>query len=172
MPIETIRETIQRDGIASLVIDDLVVDDLPRISWSGSPGHLRNVADKLRRTSTGELDYLVVRTSEGTPVAKAAVDYDTREDAGEINQLATMSELQGLGIATFLIHAAEERIRRRGLRWAVMGVEVGHDRAASLYARLGYDEFDQEDASWETTDAVGNPMTHEAVVTLMRKALR
>jgi ribosomal protein S18 acetylase RimI-like enzyme len=86
-------------------------------------------------------------------------------------QLATHGELQGLGLGTALIAAAEERIRRRGLTVARMGVGDGNPRARALYERLGYEELGQRAVSWEEDAADGSLSIYRTVVTEMDKTL-
>src|SRR6266702_6091962 len=71
------------------------------------------------------------------------------DDSGVFSQLATLDGLQGLGIATMLIAAAEQRVRGRGLAFATLGVEDGNPRARRLYQRLGYQASGRQHASWE-----------------------
>lgn len=166
MEIETLRELLATQGPDVLTIGNLEACDLPDIWWAGSPTHLRNVALKLEAAARGELDYLAARTPDGSPVAKSYIDFRVGEDEAEIAQLATHPELQGLGIATRLIAAAENRIRQRGRRWAILGVEVGEDRTRRFYERLGYVAWTQRSASWETDDG-----TYHTEIVLLRKDL-
>jgi ribosomal protein S18 acetylase RimI-like enzyme len=164
--IERIVRAVEVAGVESLKIDDLVRDDLPLIAWSGSPSHVRNVAGLLDRVPSGEVEYLAVRAPDGFPIAKGCVVYGFREDAGDIEQLATHELLGGRGIATRLIGALEERIRARGVRWAVLGVEDDNPRARALYERLGYTAYGRDSASWETDRGM-----YETELTLLRKEL-
>jgi ribosomal protein S18 acetylase RimI-like enzyme len=166
MEIETLRELLATQGPGVLTFGKLEARDLPDIWWAGSPTHLRNVALKLEAAARGELDYLAARAPDGTPVAKGYIDYATGEAEGTIGQLATRPELQGLGIATRLINAAEACIRERGRRWAVIGVEAGEDRTRRFYERLGYAAWTQQSASWETDDG-----TYHTEIVLLRKDL-
>ncbi len=165
-----VREEIEAVGVDRLVIDDLTMDDLERIAWSGSSAHLRNVATRLEAVARGEADYLAVRSPSGDPIAKGGITYD-EPDAGEIMQVATDPDLQGLGIASRLISVAEERIRSRGLGWAVLGVEEGEERTAALYRRLGYEAYATEEDSWIAEDEDGCESVHHAIITMMRKKL-
>ena len=68
-----------------------------------------------------------------------------------------MEPLRGLGVGTLLVNVAEQRIQKRGLRWATLGVEDNNPRARALYERLGYRHIGQEPASLEQEDEEGNP---------------
>jgi ribosomal protein S18 acetylase RimI-like enzyme len=74
-------------------------------------------------------------------------------------------------LGTRLIQEAEQRIRQRGLDTATLSVEIDNPRAKSLYGRLGYIEYGQEQESRDEADKDGNVYTHHAEVTLMRKSL-
>jgi len=165
------RDLIDQTGPEALQVDDLVIGDLPHIAWSGTPSHLRNVEGQLTRAAGGEVEYLAVRAPGGAPVAKGGIDYTLHEGAGTMFQLATLPSLQGLGIARRLISVAEDRIRKRDLSVAMLGVEVDNDRARSIYERLGYSVCGHEEDSWETEDEQGNTHTRHAQIALLKKHL-
>ncbi len=169
--IQAVRRVVETKGTSSLVVNDLTKADLPLIAWSGGPSHLRSVAAALDRATSGDIEYLAVRAPGGQPVSKGGIDYTAQEDAGAIYQLATVGELQSLGLGTRLISEAEVRIRRRGLRLAVIGVEDNNLRARALYERLGYRACGHERTSWEREDANGIVSTYETEIVLLKKQL-
>lgn len=169
--IASALEVIKRDGATSLVVDDLRRDDFHSLSWWSSPSHLRSMAKALERVPIGEVEYLAVRAPSGEPVAKGGIDYVMKPGAGTLWQLATLEPLQGLGIGTLLINVAEERIQKRGLTWATMGVEENNPRARTLYERLGYRHIGREPASWEQEDEEGNITLYQTELTWLRKKL-
>lgn len=142
-------------GVGPLAVGDLRSCEVTGLTWSGNPAHLRSVAAALERAARGLEDYLVVRAPGGQPVAKMRVDYASDDDTGVFSQRVTMSPLQGLGIATMLISAGEQRVRARGLASGALGVEEDNPRARRLYQRLGYQPVDRQDASWEIEDEHG-----------------
>jgi ribosomal protein S18 acetylase RimI-like enzyme len=99
------------------------------------------------------------------------VDYTTEAGTGVFSQLAVMGPLQGLGIATMLIGAGEQRVRVRGLAFAALGVEDDNARARRLYERLGYRAVGRQHASWETEDDDGVLRLYETTLTILRKRL-
>ena len=117
------------------------------------------------------VEYLAVRLPTGAVVAKGMIDYSAHERAGTIEQLATRQDLQGRGIGSMLTAEAERRIRNRGCRYAVIGVEDDNLRARALYERLGYEPFDREHASWEVEDPDGSIRMYDTEITLLRKEL-
>lgn len=95
----------------SLRVRDLSARDLSACTWSGSATHLRHVEEELVRAAAGEVDYLAVCTAADLPVAIGGVDYRVADGAGTLWQLAVLPALQGHGLGTLLIRAAEQRIR-------------------------------------------------------------
>ncbi len=169
--IEGLRAMIRAGGVRQLAVGDLRADDLAELAWSGNPAHLRSVAAAWQRAAQGQEDYLVVRAPAGEPVAKMRIDYTSEAGTGVFSQLATMGPLQGLGIATMLIGAGEQRVRARGLAFAALGVEDNNPRARHLYQRLGYQAAGRQHASWETEDDTGVLRVYETTLTILRKRL-
>ena len=169
--IEGLRAVILAGGIQQLAVGDLRADEVAGLAWSGSPAHLRSVAAALQRAAQGLEDYLVARAPVGEPVAKLRVDYTSEADTGVLSQPATMGPLQGLGIATMLIGAGEQRVRARGLAFAALGVEDNNPPARHLYQRLGYRPASRQHATWETEDDAGVLQVYETTLTILRKRL-
>ena len=152
-----------------IFIDDLKESDLSEIAWSGTPTHVKHVADELKRVETGEAEYIAVRGTDGKAMAIGLIDHVRYQDGSEIGQLSTDPAVQGQGLGTRLIEAAEQRIRDRGHTWAILGVEVENTRARQLYERLGYVCFKEEQDSWTAEDENGVEYLHVADAVLLRK---
>jgi ribosomal protein S18 acetylase RimI-like enzyme len=165
-------EDVRPFDVDAIVVDDLTLDDLDRIGWSGSPEHIKSVAGKLERVVDGSVEYLVARGPGGEPVSKGLIDYAIHTDAGTLEQLVTRPDLMSRGIGTKLMRAAERRIRARGKRWAVLGVEDDNPRARALYERLGYVAYARAHDSWDALNEQGEVFRYETEVTLMRLDLR
>lgn len=159
------------DVVLKLSVRDLVPADLAHCGWSGSDQHLASVAKQLERARLGEVDYLAVCPPTDLPLAKGGVDYRVKEGVGTLWQLAVHPALQSCGIGTLLVEAAEQRIRRRGLLQAELGVEENNPRARALYERLGYVAFDRRPDSWDAQAPDGSSYRYETMCTLMRKDL-
>lgn len=169
--IESVLAIVQAGKIDTLTIDDLSPDDLSSISWSGNALHIRSVETELHRVSTGEVEYLALRAPGGEPVAKGEIDYVEYRDAGKLSALATHPHLQGLGLWTRLIAAAEGRIVRRGMHRAILSVGVENRRARALYERLGYAFWQRGNESWEVRDEHDKTHRFEAEVDVLCKDL-
>ncbi|MCC9707108.1 GNAT family N-acetyltransferase [Streptomyces sp. MNU76] len=157
--------------VLKLSARDLVHADLASCGWSGSDLHLASVAKQLERAKVGEVDYLAVCPPTDIPVAKGGVDYQVKEGVGTLWQLAVHPALQSCGIGTFLVEAAERRIRDRGLREAELSVEENNPRARALYERLGYVAYGRQMDSWDERAPDGSLRRYETMCTLMRKEL-
>ncbi len=70
----------------------------------------------------------MVRAPAGQPAARLRIGYTSEDDAGVFSQLATMGPLQGLGIATMLIAAGEQRVTVAALAGLPLAPE--HQRGA------------------------------------------
>ncbi|MFF7776318.1 GNAT family N-acetyltransferase [Streptomyces tanashiensis] len=158
------------DMVLKLSVRDLVHADLVSCGWAGSDHHLVGVAGQLERVRTGDVDYLAVcPAATDIPVAKGGVTYRVKEGVGTLWQLAVHPALQSCGIGTFLVGAAEARIRDRGLRQAELAVEEDNSRARALYERLGYVAYDRRPDSWDEQAPDGSLHRYETMCTLMRK---
>ena len=84
---------------------------------------------------------LVAVDEDDVPTGKLHLDFETRRRQGDavLVAAAVRPELQGRGIGTALMAAAEELTCTRGLRAVVLGVEDSNPRARRLYERLGYE---------------------------------
>jgi ribosomal protein S18 acetylase RimI-like enzyme len=159
------------DVVLRLSARDFVHTDLASCGWAGSDHHLAGVAQQLERARTGEVDYLAVCPPTDIPVAKGGVDYQVVEGVGTLWQLAVHPALQSCGIGTFLVEAAESRIRHRGLHRAQLAVEENNTRARALYERLGYVAYGRRPDSWDVEAPDGSLRRFETLCTLMRKEL-
>ncbi|MFD0899721.1 GNAT family N-acetyltransferase [Actinomadura sediminis] len=157
--------------VVELSARDLTHADLESCAWAGSPVHLASVARQLDRARLGEVDYLAVCPPSGLPVAIGGVDYRAREGVGTLWQLTVHPALRSCGIGTFLVHAAEGRVRARGLRRAELSVEETNPRARALYDRLGYVASGRRPESWDELAPDGSVRHYETVCTVMSKDL-
>jgi ribosomal protein S18 acetylase RimI-like enzyme len=161
---------MQEIDVGKTYIDELTAADLPRIGWAGGPLHRQHVAVALKRTK--DVDYLAVRSSDGEPLSTCGIDYGREADAGVMWQFCTRPDLRRKGLGTLLITAMEQRIRSRGLTWAMLGVEDSNPQARTLYERLGYAAFRSRPDSWPALGPDGKERIYTTQVTDLRKSLR
>lgn len=150
-----------------VTVRDLEPDDLIDLEWSGGSEHLRALSDALQLRYDGRAELMVIVTRSGQSVAVGAVDYRKRTDAGALWMLSVHDRWQSLGLGTTLIRALEDRIRRRGLNIATLGVEHDNPRAAALYGRLGYHETGMALDGWD----IGGGRRYVTVCTVMSRDL-
>jgi ribosomal protein S18 acetylase RimI-like enzyme len=156
--------------VVPLTVRDLTDEDLPACGWSGIA--LADRAGSLERARRGEVDYLAVCPPSGVPVATGGVDYTKPPGAATLWQLSVDTALRSCGIGTILIHALEQRIRARGLRWAELGVDENDSRPRALYERLGYVAHGREPAGWDEEAPDGTITRYETMIVLLRKELQ
>jgi ribosomal protein S18 acetylase RimI-like enzyme len=106
----------------------------------GGPTHVQRCRDEFGRGQEA-LAILVAVGSDDTPVGKVHLDFQARAGEGIAILMATAvaPELQGEGIGTQLMHAAETLACGRGYESIVLGVEDSNSDARRLYERLGYE---------------------------------
>jgi ribosomal protein S18 acetylase RimI-like enzyme len=154
-----------------LVVRDLRHEDLAACAWTGSPTRLRYISAALGRRASGAVDYLAVCGPADLPLGLGGIDYRRRPDAGWLWQFVVHPAFRSCGIGTVLVRAAEDRIRRRGLTRAELGVEDANVRARQLYTRLGYEVTREQDEEWDVEDAAGRLVRRRAHCVVMRRVL-
>ena len=157
-------------GAARVELTALDPARIEEIAWSGGGPHLENVATQLQRVDTGEVEYLVVR-ADGHAVSKGGIDFAKEPGAGTIWQLATHPQLEGLGLATRLIHELDSLALTRGANRLRLAVELDNARARRLYERLGYRAKGESEASWEAEAADGSRFLYTTKLTEMVKVV-
>lgn len=115
--------------------------DLPALEWYGLYWRHREIfREAFERQERGETTMLLA-VANGFPVGQIFLDYDrAREESTAVYWAVRVYPfLQGLGLGSALIGAAEEQVRRRAIAWAELGVEIENADARRLYERLGYE---------------------------------
>lgn len=87
----------------------------------------------------------IAEDADGAPVGVATVErsrHFTGTPQGELGELAVIEAVEGRGVATLLLAAAEDWARERGLPFLALGTGSANSRARAFYARHGYGEED------------------------------
>lgn len=130
-------------------------EDLRPLEWFGLITPYRELMERsFARAERGEVAYLVAEVN-GFPVGQAQVDLTKYQGVGLIWALRVIPTMQGLGIGTKLIEAAEGLLRERGFHTAEIGVEIDNTAAKRLYERLGYVTVREVNESWDYTTPDG-----------------
>jgi ribosomal protein S18 acetylase RimI-like enzyme len=149
----------------SVVIRACAEGDLERFGAFGSPQHVAYCREQFAR-GTSALAILVAVDRDDEPIGKVHLDFETRAGQGEaiLIAAAVRPDLQGGGIGTALMGAAEQLGNTRGFGAIVLGVEDVNARARRLYERLGYEAFAEDEFKY-----AGAPVPNPGV--WMRKEL-
>lgn len=145
--------------------------DLPQLDWYGHQRHLRpHIAKILERRERAETELLVAVANEFA-VGRIGIDFARRPGRAVLWSFAVIPNLQGLGVGTALIRAAETICLDRGV--ATVEIDVGKDnfRARALYERLGYAVVGEEQASWSYVDDQGQTVVVTDDDWVLRKEL-
>jgi ribosomal protein S18 acetylase RimI-like enzyme len=136
MPAACDRFSVSLD----VVIRPCRAEDLDALEWFGlfAPHHalIRRVYQQHRR---GEAVMLVAQVN-GATSGQLWIDLQ-RPTAGRVAEIwavRVLPCLQGCGIGTRMVRAAEVLLCERGFRGAVLTVETDNPGARRLYERLGY----------------------------------
>ncbi len=129
-----------------MLIRECTADDVESLEELSPSGPNGEHARRLERQTAGAETYLLawyggVLAGHGAVLWHGCVDADVRAafpDCPEIYGLGVRCELRGRGVGMALIEAAEDRARRRGLRWVGISVNSDNTSASRLYERLGY----------------------------------
>lgn len=171
--ISQVKKLAEKSELSSLSADDLKSSDIEpeTLGWTGGPLHLNSVRKALQRIKSGEVEMMVIRAPNGIPVAKGGIDYKVNPGSGTIWQLVSHPELKGLGTGTMLIKAMENRMLKRKIPTAMMGVELWNKKAKKLYERLGYKVVGTKQETWKELDKDGKEYDYVADEYQMSKDL-
>jgi ribosomal protein S18 acetylase RimI-like enzyme len=124
----------------AIAVRDCEARDLAHFDRLGGMHHAQYCREQFSR-GPQTLTILVAVDEEDTPIGKVHLDFEERAAKSEAVLLAAavLNPLQGRGIGTELMRAAETRVCSRGYGAIVLGVEDSNPRARKLYERLGYE---------------------------------
>ena len=157
-----------------VTIRECARNDLPGLEWWGMFSHHREIIeDAFARQERGE-NLMLIAFAGGSPVGQAWVELAVRADegAGLLWAVRVHPALQGLGLGTRLLDAAERALRERGYAWAEIGVEKDNPRARALYERVGYRLHRELREEYGYTHPGGQPVRHVIDEWMLRKDLR
>jgi ribosomal protein S18 acetylase RimI-like enzyme len=115
-------------------------EDLPALEWFGlfAP-HRPLIRRTFEQQARGEAVMLVAEAN-GEPSGQLWVDLERRklERVGVVWAVRVLPCLQGLGIGTRLLDAAEALLLDLGFAWCELSVETDNPAGRAYYQRLGY----------------------------------
>ncbi len=136
--------------------------DLPRLEWDAEAWSLRTLFRQTFEESLTGRRAMLVADCQGWPVgrlfmqlAPSHTDYADGYTRAYLFSLHVLAPFRGHGIGSHLIRAAEQVACSRGFRLTTIAVAQENLRARSLYERLGYRIFRQDQSSWRYHDPNG-----------------
>lgn len=120
--------------------------DLPLLEWFGLyTCHREIIREAYRRHEIGE-NLMLVAEANRFPAGQVWIDLacGRASSAGVLWALRVLPSLQGMGIGSLLIAAAERALRERGYERAEIAALDDNEGARLLYERLGYQEVRRE----------------------------
>lgn len=149
--------------------------DLEGLEWYGLYSlHRQIIHDAFARQEAGEV-LMLLAVASSFPIGQAWIDFaarpDERDGVGVLWAVRVYPFLQGFGVGTRLLAAAERAVRERGARWAEIGVEKDNPRARQLYERNGYRLHREMVEEFSYLDWHGNEVRVEVDEWILRKDL-
>jgi ribosomal protein S18 acetylase RimI-like enzyme len=150
----------------SVAIRPAVESDLPKLEWGGQYAHFRDVYRRTFQEHQRHRRLMLVADLQGYPVGQIFLQFSSGDVSfadgrtrAYLYSLRVMEPVQGLGLGTRLIQAAEDELRGRGFSWAVIAAAIENPGALRLYERLGYQVFSEDPGRWEYVDHQGRLRT-------------
>jgi ribosomal protein S18 acetylase RimI-like enzyme len=139
-----------RDAASRLSIRPLLPGDLDLLF----DPRFRQLGEGWLERQAREEVYVAVAELDGTPVARAGLDFVSHRQLGAAHLWSAHTEpdFQSRGIGTALFRHLEGKARARG--FDLIRLEVGKDnpRARRLYEQLGYRVRGEETSRWSYRD--------------------
>ena len=148
-------------------------DDLRALEWDGLFSHNREIFERTFRQQLAGEQLMLLAEFEGAPVAQAWIDLrkGAVRRAGTIWGVRVHPRMQGDGVGTRLMRAAEESIVEHGLAAAEVAVERSNLAAHAFYERLGYRVTQPVEETYSYTTPEGEYCEHHLDLLEMRKEL-
>lgn len=137
-------------------------DDLLGLEWNSEMWRFRDLFRQAFDEAQQERRMMLIADAGGYPVGRIFAQlcagnfyYADGLSRAYLYSLAVMPMLQGHGIGTQLVLAAESELAARGYITVTIAVAVENERAKQLYERLGYQVFRKDNSKWAYQDPNG-----------------
>lgn len=154
------------------------LDDLPKLEWFGQYAHYRRLFRRTFDEQQRGVRLMLLAEVGGFPVGQVFIHFSNREcrrgqsgARGYLYALRVLDPFQGQGIGSRLIAEAEQVLRARGYRRAVIAAAKDNERARRLYERLGYAVYAEDDGDWDFVDDQGQVQHVHEPAWMMQKQL-
>lgn len=136
--------------------------DLPDLEWDGEYRRYRKLYQLAMQEAHEGRRILFVAEVSGQIVGQIFVkfsfnrpEYDIGVPTGYLQSFRIKTTFRNRGIGTRLINQAEDSLRERGFRRAVIAVAKENHGARRLYERLGYTVLAEDPGQWSFIDDQG-----------------
>lgn len=115
-------------------------EDLEALEWMGLHSEDRSIIHATFALQQQGSALILLGDAGGFPVAQVWIDFADRgsRECPHFWAVRVFPPLQGAGLGTALLAAAERQVEQAGASRAELGVEPHNDRARAFYERLGY----------------------------------
>lgn len=161
-PPDDVPQPIPMPLALTYIIRPATRADVPKLEWYGSQSHTRPFIHQAYKGMMAGQRLMLVADLNNYPVGQIYIQFDSRNKThadgvtrGYIYAFRVMDHLQGCGIGTALLKAAERALVQRGFRLATLQVSKQNETARRLYQKNGYRVFNEDPGHWSYIDGDG-----------------
>lgn len=152
--------------------------DLPALEWEGEYRKYRRIYRRAMEEAQRGRRILFVAEIEGEIVGQIFIQLSHHRSrpkgmssTGYLQSFRIKPPFRNIGIGTRLICQAEEALKERGYKRAIIAVAQHNQDAQRLYERHGYSVFREDPGEWSFIDDQGLPQYISEPAYLMEKQL-
>ena len=153
-----------------------IAADLPLLEWYGQYTHFRRVLQRTFEDQQTGKRLMLLADLNNFPIGQIFLllkvpPNRAHKPSGYLYSLRVLSHMQGMGIGTRLVSAAEEILTTRGFYSAIISATKDNVRARSLYERLGYRVFAEDAGKWNYENHLGETVYVQQPCWMLHKKL-
>ena len=151
--------------------------DLPALEWDGEYRKYRRIYRRALEDAQRGRRILFVAEIGGEIVGQIFIQLSPRRSnqegpsTGYLQSFRIKTAFRNRGIGTRLIYRAEEVLKERGYKRAIIAVAQHNQDARRLYERHGFSVFREDPGKWSFIDDQGLPQYISEPAYLMEKRL-
>ena len=150
--------------------------DLPALEWGGEFSRFRRVYRRAMADARQGRRLLLLAESDGSIIGQIFIQFSAGRYAklrgirtAYLYAFRVKPRHRNRGVGTRLTEVAEDLVRQRGFRRAVISVARVNLAAQRLYERLGYRVFAEDPGEWSYVDHTGRTHKIQEPAFLMEK---